>query len=120
MDGQIRRWDISGEGKKRESEIINTVEKNGKNDKKKKIVEAPSAEREKIEKIESDSKENKKNVDGEKGKDGKEEKGKDDKGKEDREGVYRKRRFLDFYFDDAIQAETARRTAADAGSLCYY
>jgi hypothetical protein len=74
VDGVIKRWDLSGEGKKKETEI---VKKGGeKMDKFEEILKEPTSEKmkkpqEKIAKIP-------------------------------------KRRFLDFYFEDAILAEENR------------
>ena len=88
IDGKIKRWDLSGEGKKKEIEIVKTIEKNEKNSKK--IVAVGSTteiEEKKIENIENEKSLIK----------------------------YPRRRFLDFYFEDAIIAEEVRRKAVAAG-----
>ena len=88
IDGKIKRWDLSGEGKKKEIEIVKTIEKNEKNSKK--IVAVGSTteiEEKKIENIENEKSLIK----------------------------YPRRRFLDFYFEDAIIAEEVRRKSVAAG-----
>lgn len=106
VDGQIKRWDISGEGKKKETEIIKTVEKNEKKAKKTNLTDENSDKndvKEKSEKSEPEKKNEKS--------DNKEKKDK----VEEIEKAYPKRRFLDYYFEDAIRAEIMRKNSVDSG-----
>ena len=88
IDGKIKRWDLSGEGKKKEIEIVKTVEKNDNNSKKSVGIDSISPNNNKnLENIENEKKFTK----------------------------FPRRRFIDFYFEDAIIAEEQRKKAAAAG-----
>jgi hypothetical protein len=89
VDGVIKRWDLSGEGKKKETEI---VKKGGeKMDNFEEILKEPTSE----------------------------------KMKKPQEEIVKipKRRFLDFYFEDAILAEENRiklsQNGKDKSINCY-
>ena len=88
IDGKIKRWDLSGEGKKKEIEIVKTIEKNDNNSKKSVGIDSISQnDNRKIESVENEKSFIK----------------------------FPRRRFIDFYFEDAIIAEERRKKAAAAG-----
>ena len=98
-DGVIKRWDISGDGQKKETQIIRTAEQPVKNTKTEKT--------EKVEKFENIlkneiSSESEKNVPS-----------------ASVVEVPRRRRFLDFYFQDAITAENIRVKSLQTGKYFY-
>ena len=88
VDGKIKRWDLSGDAKKKETEIIKTVSK-----KDSATTLTSQINEKKTEKIEL----------------------------EENTIKYPRRRFLDFYFEDAIRAEEIRKkSAASGGGDNYY
>jgi hypothetical protein len=110
-DGVIKRWDISGDGQKKETQIIRTAEQPLKNTKTEKTEKVEKTQ--KVEKFENILKneispESERNVPSASAVE-----------------VPRRRRFLDFYFQDAITAENIRVKSLQSGIYfitfyCFY